>query len=96
MTNDAHDLTDDEIEQYAAEFEDLPEKVLLVEILAELKAIRQALTQADADSDDSPTEYVCRRCEGDRTVPADDRVRHARSEHTAPPGEEESLFRPVE
>jgi len=95
------DLTDEKIAEYAAQFEDLPEKVILVEMLAEVKAIRVALTQdrqerQEPGADDAPTAYVCQRCPGDRTVAADKRERHARSEHNCPPGEELTLFEPVE
>jgi len=91
------DLTDEDIAEYAAQFEELPEKVILVEMLAELKAIRVALTQdgreaQEPGADDAPTAYVCQRCVGETTVAADKRERHARSEHNAPPGEELSLF----
>jgi len=95
------DLTDEQIAEYAAQFEQLPEKVILVEMLAELKVIRVALTQdrqerQEAGAEESATAYVCQRCVGDKIVAADKRERHARSEHAAPPGEELSLFRPVE
>jgi len=95
------DLTDEQIEQYAAQFKQLPEKVILVEMLAELKAIRVALTQdgretQEAGAEESATQYVCQRCVGETIVAADKRERHARSEHAAPPGEELSLFGPVE
>jgi len=94
------DLTDEKIAEYAAQFEDLSEKVILVEMLAELKALRVAVTAAVEDADggaDAPQEnYVCQRCAGDKIIAAGERERHARSEHNTPPGEALSIFDPAE
>jgi len=99
------DLTDEKIAEYAAQFEDLPEKVILVEMLAELKALRVAVTAAVEDADggaDAPQEnYVCQRCPApepgtETIVAAEKRVAHARSEHNTPPGEALSIFEPAE
>jgi len=94
------DLSDDDIAEYAAQFEDLPEKVILVEMLAELKAIRVALTQGGRETQEtgasaSADVFRCTRCPGEKTVAADKRESHARSEHKTPPGEALSIFEPV-
>jgi len=91
MTND----TDD----FEQEWDDLDEKVILVQILTELQQIRLLLSEADRDAQSessSGTMYVCTKCPDDTQVPKSDRERHARSEHNAPPGMAESLFTEVE
>lgn len=79
-------MTDD----YEQQFEELDEKVVLVQILSELQAIRQLLTDAETDAPSDSTEqetYRCTLCPGDVTVPKAKRERHAQSQHNAPPGE---------
>lgn len=102
---DPDGLTDEQIAEYAAQFEELPEKVILVELLAEVKALRVAVTAAveDADSgaDTSADAYICQRCpvpeHGRETVvAAEHRITHARGEHNTPPGEEMSIYEPVD
>ena len=87
-----NELTDQEREQYAAEWEQVSEKVLLAQIYAELQQIRVALTDAQAGSDaaEEPDAYQCQRCNA--TVQADARERHAREQHKAPPDMIDSLF----
>ncbi|QAS68861.1 CCHC zinc finger protein [Haloferax tailed virus 1] len=80
---------------YEQQFEELDEKVVLVQILSELQAIRQLLTDAETDAQsDSSTEatYRCTLCPGDVTVPEAKREAHAQSEHNAPPGMELEMF----
>lgn len=67
-------------EQFEQQWQDLDEKVLLVQILTELQQIRQALTQADRDPEVS---YRCRKC--DEVVSAAARERHATKQHKMPP-----------
>jgi len=87
-------MTDD----YAAEWDDLDEKMLLAQLLAEQQRTNQLLTQAlddtptpadDARTADDP-QYQCRKC--NETVPADDRERHASGQHSAPPDMIDTLF----
>jgi len=88
------ELTDQEKEQYEAEWEQVSEKVLLAQIYAELQQIRVALTDAQSGSErEQDTDaYQCKRCNA--TVQADARERHAREQHKAPPDMEDVLFTP--
>ena len=92
MSDPTDDLTDDERAQYEREWEQLDEKVILAQILAELQQIRMALS--DADTDASRDEWRCTKC--GTTVDADDRARHAQGQHNAPPGLAAELFEKVE
>ena len=71
------DLTDKEREQHEQAWQDLDEKVILVQILTELQQIRMTLTDATDDaqrqSNTGPT-YRCRKCQA--TVEPSDRERH--------------------
>jgi len=92
MTNEQDD--------YADEWEQLDEKVILAQILTELQQIRLALTDAETgasrDSDDAPTEYTCTKCPGDTRVPAGERQRHAREQHKATEDMVDGMFEGVE
>jgi len=84
-------------DDYQAVWDDVPEKVILAQIMSELQQIRLLLAEGDTrPSDDAESEdsYQCLRCNA--TVPKADRERHAESQHKAPPGVAESLFEPVE
>jgi len=89
-------------DDYADEWDDLDPKVLLAQLLAEQQRTNQLLTQAlddtETPTDDARTaddaQYQCRKCND--TVPADDRERHATSQHAAPPGDADRLFTRVE
>jgi len=90
-------MTDD----YGAEWDDLDPKVLLAQLLAEQQRTNQLLTQAlddtptpTGDAADATPLYDCRLCTD--TVPEDDRERHARDRHAAPPGDADGLFTRVE
>jgi hypothetical protein len=93
-------MTDDTRDDNEAEWEQLDEKVLLAQMLAELQRMNQLLAGAGVetsdrdDNEDATTMYRCRRCP--ETVPEDDRERHARASHSAPPGMVEQLFERVE
>jgi len=93
------DPRDEQDPDYEAEWEQLDEKVILAQILAELSQIRMLLDDADAaqsDREDDATEmFRCTACV-DTRVPADERARHAREQHKAPPGAEATLFERVE
>jgi len=84
-------------DDYADEWEQLDEKVILAQILTELQQIRLALTDAETGASDDagdPTEYRCRKCQ--KVVPADARGAHARDTHKAPPEMAEGMFTAVE
>ena len=84
-------------DDYADEWEQLDEKVILAQILTELQQIRLLLSDAEsgAQSDgDEQDAYRCRKC--DATVPAGDRERHARSQHKTPADMVDGLFTEVE
>jgi len=75
-------LPEDELQQYEEQLQDVDEKTILIWQLAELTAIRQALTQESVDN--SEPVYECKHC--GETVSKDEREQHAES-HNAPPGE---------
>jgi len=84
-------------DDYADEWEQLDEKVILAQILTELQQIRLLLSQADtgaSDDDDDETAYRCRKCA--EVVEADARADHARNAHKAPPGVADGMFTAVE
>ena len=79
------------------QWNDLDEKVILVQILTELQQIRMTLTDAtdDAqrDKNTDPT-YRCLKCQA--TVEAPDRERHAMNAHKTPADMVDGLFTEVE
>ena len=90
-------MNDTDQEDYEAEWEDVPEKVILAQIMAELQQIRLLLSEGDTrPSDDAESEdaYECVRCGA--TVPAADRESHAQGKHKAPPDMTDLLFSEVE
>lgn len=80
-------------DDFQAQWDDLDEKVILAQILTELQQIRVAIQGADTGAEESKS-YECRKCGA--TVPTDARQRHAREQHRAPPGAEDTLFTEVE
>jgi len=80
-------------DDYAAEYDDIPDKDILIGILTELQQIRVML-QARETRDDTPPTYACDRC--DAEVPKDKRAQHARDAHKAPPSMATEIFTPVE
>ena len=78
------ELTDDKREQYAEEWEELDEKVILAQLLAEQQRtnmlLERALSDGTEEREDTPT-YECKKC--DATVQADERERHAMKQHKA-------------
>ena len=71
--------------EFEDEWDDLDEKVILVQILTELQQIRMTLTDATDDAQrDANTEptYRCRKCQA--TVEPSDRERHAMNAHKCP------------
>ena len=79
---------------YAAEYDDLEDKDILIGILTELQQIRVMLQARDAGDDDTPPTYACDRC--DAEVPEDKRATHARDAHKAPPSLAEGMFTRVD
>lgn len=77
-------------EDYEEQWEQLGEKVILAQILAELQQIRMGLSDATTGDESGPTMYECQRCQ--TTVQAEERQRHAREQHKAPPDMAESMF----
>ena len=95
--NGPADLSDDKREQYEQQWQDLPEKVILVQILAELQRLNQTLSDAETDAQSDAadeTAYRCRKCT--EVVEADARERHARSQHKAPADMVDGMFEEVE
>jgi hypothetical protein len=70
-----------EQEQLEEELAGVDPKVLQVQMLMELRAIRQALAEPQERSE-SETLYLCESC-GDK-VPAEKRQSHAQERHNAP------------
>ena len=82
---------------YNDEWEQLDEKTVLVQILAELQRLNQTLGDAEdaAHSDRTePDGYRCRKCQ--ETLSADARTAHARDAHKAPPDMVDAMFVSVE
>lgn len=82
-------VDDDDPDDYADEWDEIDEKVLLAQILTELQQIRLAIQGAEQATEQSDT-FECRKCGA--TVEADARERHASEQHRAPPGAEDTLF----
>jgi hypothetical protein len=91
-------MSDDTRPDPAQRYEDMDEKLVLVQILAELQAIRQEVTAPadatpDTDTAHAPDMYRCHRCS--REVKATDRYDHAIERHKAPPEQAGGMFTPV-
>jgi hypothetical protein len=88
-------MSDDTRPDPAQRYEDMDEKLVLVQILAELQAIRQAVTDADApgyEGDDGPEveKVMCNKCGTE--VPRHDRERHAVERHKCPPSLADTIY----
>ena len=84
-------------QDFEDEWDDLDEKVILVQILTELQQIRMTLTDAtdDAQRDaNTETTYRCRKCQA--TVEPSGRVRHAMNAHKCPADMVAGMFVEVE
>jgi hypothetical protein len=80
-------------------YQEMDEKLIMMQMLAELQAIRQAVTD-DGDTDESPKEsvdmqqqYQCDKCRA--SVSRKDRWDHARERHKAPPNQVPHIFDPI-
>jgi len=80
-------------DDYADEWEQLDEKVMLAQILTELQQIRMALTTQQEPQSDR-VRYRCSKC--GETVSEDKRERHAQREHKAPADMTDAMFEVVE
>ena len=72
-------------DDFKDQWNDLDEKVILVQILTELQQIRMTLTDATDDAqrdENTETTYRCRKCQA--TVEPSDRERHAMNAHKCP------------
>jgi hypothetical protein len=91
-------MSDDTRPDPAQRYEDMDEKLVLVQILAELQAIRQEVTAPadptpDTDTSDTSDMYQCNKCRNE--VKATDRYDHALERHKAPPEIADGMFTPV-
>jgi hypothetical protein len=94
-------MSDDTQPDPAQRYEEMDEKLVLVQILAELQAIRTEVTDTgtgaaptpDTDRTDAAEMYRCDKCRNE--VKAGDRYDHALDAHKAPPKQAERMFTPV-
>ena len=85
-------LPEEQLEAYEEQLKDVDEKTILIWQLAELTAIRQALTGEMEPQGESETIYECRHC-GDE-IPESELGNHADS-HNAPPDVYMDMFNPI-
>jgi hypothetical protein len=74
-------------------WQDVDDKTLLIQILAELQTIRLAMTDEQPATDDSDPDggiIVCDKCGTE--VRERDRERHAREQHKCPPELTDTLY----
>jgi hypothetical protein len=80
-------------------YQEMDEKLILMQMLAELQAIRQAVTDDETDTDrresqresvEAQQKYQCDKCR--REVARKDRWDHARERHKAPPDQVPHMF----
>lgn len=100
MSN-GEELESDDDPDYEAEWDDLSEKAVLVQLLAEQQRtnmlLEEALQNGASDASQASggaTVYRCRKCPAE--VQTDERERHAAEAHNAPHGMVEELFEEVE
>jgi len=74
-------FSEKEREELEAQYEDIDPKLIQIQILMELSAIRRALTEASEGS--TETRYTCKAC--GELVGASQRQSHLQSQHNAPP-----------
>lgn len=90
-------FTDEEREELEAQYEDVDDKLIQIQILMELSQIRMLLEGAQMDSEggESKDVYRCTSC--NEVVDAQDRQAHAEDEHNAPSDMDPShLFDPCD
>lgn len=81
------DPSEEQREEYQQQLDDITEKDLLLEIMAELKAIRYELQNDGFESINQPggeetDRYQCLQCR--EIVKEDDRQKHLMEQHNAP------------
>ena len=84
-------------QDFEQQWDDLDDKVILVQILTELQQIRMALTGAAQDSQtnrNSEPMYECKRC--GTQVTQGEKERHAYKQHKAPSDMLGGMFTEVE
>ena len=69
------EITDEQIEQYEAELDEISLKQLVFECMVELKTIRWQNEQALKPQSESESEYECSKC--GKTIPEGDLETHA-------------------
>ena len=74
-------FSDEELAEMEAQYKDLDPKVIQIQILVELQAIRMALTQPQGESETTEV-YTCNACQ--ESIPSDELKSHAVTEHSAP------------
>jgi hypothetical protein len=82
-------------------YQEMDSKLIQIQMLAELQAIRQALTEAQPLADksvsqepaNSPDEYRCKKC--GTVVPDGGQRDHAMDRHKAPPNRVAHIFEPT-
>ena len=87
-------MTEQDFEQ---QWDDLDDKVILVQILTELQQIRMALTKGRQDSQtdrNGELMYECKRC--GKQVTQGEKERHAYKQHKAPTDMDGGMFTEVQ
>lgn len=85
-------LSDEQVEEYESQLEDISEKSIMIEIMVELKAIRYELSQQERrpnakirepeSESETQSAYECRTCH--KTVVEGDRENHLVDKHNYP------------
>lgn len=80
-------FSDDELEAMEEQYQDLDPKLLQIQILMELRAIRMQLSEPQSESETETV--VCDMCE--QEIPKERKKEHA-EKHDTPPGMVEDLY----
>jgi len=80
-------FSEDELEELEQQYQDIDPKVLQIQILMELRAIRMSLSNPEPR--DKPETVECSMCEEE--IPESEKKDHAK-EHNTPPGMVEDLY----
>jgi len=82
--------SEEELAELEERYDKIDEKLILIQMLMELTAIREAVTETREDV----TAYRCDHCGTE--VAAQERIQHATEKHNAPPGADVThLFTPL-
>jgi hypothetical protein len=94
MNNDKSNIAETPDTDPRAQYDELDEKAILMDIAAQLDAIRRLLEHQQTGTDElSEPMYECTKC--GTHVTAQERQDHARGTHNAPPGMVDELFTKV-